>query len=153
MRIWAPSWILLFLQTEGFLEFLSAPFPAGLPQAVPTPSSRCSLPKFPRVSLSLMSLFHFSLSLVHLLQFWWGFRKEVKCLVNVIWASQVALVVKNLPTKSGNVRDTGSIPGWGRSPGEGQGNPLSSSCLENSMGKGAWKATVHGVAKSQTRLK
>ena len=49
------------------------------------------------------------------------------------------------------VGDTGSIPGSGRSPGEGNGNPLQYSCLENSMGRGAWQATVHGVAKSQTR--
>ena len=48
--------------------------------------------------------------------------------------------------------DPGSIPGWGRSPGEGNGNPLQYSCLENSMDGGAWWATVHGVAKSQTQL-
>ena len=48
--------------------------------------------------------------------------------------------------------DPGSIPGLGRSPGEGNGNPLQYSCLENSMDGGAWWATVHGVAKSQTRL-
>ena len=49
-----------------------------------------------------------------------------------------------------NAGDTGSIPGWGRSPGEGNGNPLHG--LENSMDRGAWQATVHGVAKGQTRL-
>ena len=46
----------------------------------------------------------------------------------------------------------GSIPGPGRSPGEGNGNPLQYSCLENPMDRGAWQATVHGVAKSQTQL-
>ena len=51
-----------------------------------------------------------------------------------------------------NVGDPGSIPGSGTSPGEGNGNPLQYSCLENSMYGGAWWATVHGVAKSQTRL-
>ena len=51
-----------------------------------------------------------------------------------------------------NAEDPGSIPGSGRSPGEGNGNPLQYSCLENSMDGGAWWATVHGVAKSQTRL-
>ena len=51
-----------------------------------------------------------------------------------------------------NVGDPGSIPGSGRSPGEGNGNPLQYSCLENSMDGGAWWATVHEVAKSQTRL-
>ena len=49
-----------------------------------------------------------------------------------------------------NVGDLGSIPGLGKSPGEGNGNPLQYSCLENSMDRGAWWATVCGVAKSQT---
>ena len=51
-----------------------------------------------------------------------------------------------------NSGDMGSIPGLGRSPGEGNGNPLQYSCLENPMDRGAWWATVHGVEKSQTRL-
>ena len=59
-------------------------------------------------------------------------------------------VVKNLPANAGDTRDMGSIPGWGRSPGGGNGNPLKHSCLENSMDRGAWWATVHGVVKSQT---
>ena len=49
-----------------------------------------------------------------------------------------------------NTGDSGLIPGSGRSPGEGNGNPLQYSCLENSMDRGAWQATVHGEAKSQT---
>ena len=57
-------------------------------------------------------------------------------------------MLKNLPA---NMGDTGSIPGLGRSPGEGNGNPLQYSCLENSMDGGTWWATVLGVAKSQTR--
>ena len=68
-------------------------------------------------------------------------------------ASQEALVVKNPPANAGDVRDASSIPGLGRSPGEGHGNPLQYSCLENPMDRGAWWDTVHGVAKSQTRLK
>ena len=63
-------------------------------------------------------------------------------------ASQVALVVKNLPANAGGVGDTGSIPGLGRSPREGNGNPLQYSCLGNPMDRGAWRAIVHGVAKS-----
>ena len=51
-----------------------------------------------------------------------------------------------------NVGDLGSIPGSGRSPGEGNGNPLQYSCLENPMDRGAWWATVHRIAKRQTRL-
>ena len=68
------------------------------------------------------------------------------------WATQVALAVKNLPANAGFARDVGSIPGLGRSPGEGNGNPLQYSCLENPMDRGAWWATVLGVA-GQTRLK
>ena len=68
-------------------------------------------------------------------------------------ASQVALVVKNLPTNEGDVRDMGLIPGLGKSPGEGKGDPLQYSCLENSKDRGAWQATVRRAAKSRTRLK
>ena len=62
----------------------------------------------------------------------------------------MALVVKNLPVSAGDIIDVGSIPGSGRSPGGGHGNPLQYSCLENPMDIGAWWATVHGVAKSWT---
>ena len=57
------------------------------------------------------------------------------------WASQVVLVVKNLPANAGDLRDLGSILGLGRFPGEGNGNPLLYSCLENPMDRGAWQAT------------
>ena len=65
-------------------------------------------------------------------------------------ASQVALVVKNLPTNTGDARDAGLIPGLGRSPGGGHGSPLQYSCLENPMDRGAWRATAHRVEKSWT---
>ena len=65
----------------------------------------------------------------------------------------VTLAVKTLPANAGDIRDGGSIPGSGRSPGEGTGNPLQYSCLENPMDRGAWWAAVHGVVESQTRLK
>ena len=68
-------------------------------------------------------------------------------------ASQLVLVVKNLPASTGDLRDVGSVPRLGRSPGERNGNPLQYSCLENPMDRGAWQATVHRVAKSQTQLK
>ena len=61
-------------------------------------------------------------------------------------------MVKNLPASAGDLRDAGSVPGWGRSPGGGHGNPLQHSHLENSMNRGAWWATAHEVTKSQTRL-
>ena len=63
---------------------------------------------------------------------------------------QVALVVKNLPANAGDIRDMGLIPGSGRSPGEGNGNPLQYSCQENSVDRGAWGTIVHRVAKSRT---
>ena len=67
-----------------------------------------------------------------------------------ICASQVVLAVKNPPANAGDARDTGLIPGSGRSPGEGHGNPLQYSCLENPMDRGAWKVTVQRVANSWT---
>ena len=60
------------------------------------------------------------------------------------------LVVKNLSANPGDARDVGSNPGSGRSPGEGNGNPLQYSCLENPKDRGAWRATVHGVAEPDT---
>ena len=69
-------------------------------------------------------------------------------------ASQVALVVKNLPANAGDMRDVGSIPGSRRSPRGGHGNPLQYSCLEKVTDRGgAWWVTIHRVIKSQTRLK
>ena len=66
----------------------------------------------------------------------------------------MVLGVKNLPDNAGDIRDVGLIPGSGRSPGEGNGNPLCQySCLENPMGRGVWWATVHEVTQSWTWLK
>ena len=67
-------------------------------------------------------------------------------LLKLCWASLVAQVVKNLQ----NAEDLGSVPGLGRSPGEGNGYPLQDSCLENSMDREAWWAAAHGVTKSWT---
>ena len=64
-------------------------------------------------------------------------------------ASQVALAVKNPPADAGDTRDGGLIPGSGRSPGGGHGNPLQYSCLENPMDRGAWWVMVHKFKKSQ----
>ena len=71
---------------------------------------------------------------------------------SLVSISQVVLVVKNLPANA-EVRDLSLIPGSGKSPGGGHGDPLQYSCLENPMDRGAWWATVHGVSKSQTWLK
>ena len=68
----------------------------------------------------------------------------------VLVASHPALVVKNLPANAGDIRDIGSIPGSGRSPGGGHGNLLQYSCLENPMDRGTWWDAVHRVTKSGT---
>ena len=65
-----------------------------------------------------------------------------------LWASLVALVVKNPPADAGDLRVMGLIPGLGRSPEGRHGNPLQYSCLENPMDRGAWWAVVHKVAES-----
>ena len=70
-----------------------------------------------------------------------------------MWVSQEALVVKNLSANTGDIKDVGSIPGSGRSPGGEHGKPLQYSCPENPMDRGAWQAIVHRVTKNQTRLK
>ena len=72
---------------------------------------------------------------------------------NNICFAEVALVVKNSLANEGDKRDMGSIHGMGRSPGGGHGTPLQYSCLGNPMDRGAWWATVHSIAKSQTQLK
>ena len=76
-----------------------------------------------------------------------------KIFLSLFWASQVELVVKNLPANAGDVRDTGLIPGLGRSPGGGHGNPLQYSCLENPMDRWAWRVTGHRVSQSRAQLK
>ena len=69
---------------------------------------------------------------------------------NLMGSSQMGLVGKNPFANARDVRDTGSIPGLGTSPGGGHGNPLQFSCLENHMDRGVWLATVHGVTESDT---
>ena len=71
----------------------------------------------------------------------------------LLWGFPGGVSGKNQRASAGDIRDSGLIPGSGRPPGGGHGNPLQCSCLENPMDRGAWRATVHGVAKSQTRLK
>ena len=73
--------------------------------------------------------------------------------MNLLWALQVARVVKNPSTNARDIRVVGSIPGLGRSPRGGHGSSRQYSCLENPMDRGAWWATVHRVAKCQTRQK
>ena len=78
-----------------------------------------------------------------------------KCMNSMRWAIFITgfpgmLVVKNLSANAGDIRDVGSIPGLGRSPGGGHGNPLQYSCLENPTDRGAWQATVHRVTELDT---
>ena len=81
-------------------------------------------------------------------------RWERSCYTSwLIWeviTGSVALVVKNPLANAGDIRDAGSVPGSGRSPGGWYGNPLQYSCLENCMDRGVHKATVHRLTKSQT---
>ena len=71
-------------------------------------------------------------------------------LIFLVWDSQVVLVVKTcLPANARDIRNLGLIPGSGRSPGGGHGNPVKYSCLENPMEREVWRATVHRVTKSQ----
>ena len=64
------------------------------------------------------------------------------------WTSQVVRVVKNPPDNAEDIRDVGSIPGSGRSPGGEHGNPFQYSCLENPMDREVWQATIHRIVKS-----
>ena len=88
----------------------------------------------------------------------WGIRVRVSVCVCVTQfiatltcrASQVALVAKHPPASEGDIRDVGSIPGLGRSPGGGHGNPLQYSCLENFMNGEAWQATVYSITETWT---
>ena len=80
-------------------------------------------------------------------------RTTFKCISLLKRASQVALTVKNLPANAGDLRDLGSIPGSGRSPGGGHGSSLQYSCLETPMDRGAWWAIIHRVTKNRTWLK
>ena len=89
------------------------------------------------VGLSLRSPFYF---------------KILSCYVH-LQTSQVALMVKNHLPMQVDIRDPGSTPGSGRSPGEGHGNPLHYACLESLMDREAWRATAHRVAKNQTQPK
>ena len=71
--------------------------------------------------------------------------------VSIIWDSRVVVMVKNLPANAGDVKDAGLIPGLGRSPGGGHGNPFHYSCLENPRDGGAWWVAIYGVTQSRTQ--
>ena len=91
------------------------------------------------------------------MKYWTRYYSKIYCWIHEVLivsyrASQVVLMVKNPPANAGDTRDSGLIPGLGRSSGEGNGNPLQYSCLGNQKDRGAWQATVHEVTKSLTRL-
>ena len=111
----------------------------------PFPTSKSYLGLFAGREITLYSIWWATI---------WGYLYfQIIHYYTIHWASQVALVVKNPPANAGNMRDVGSIPGLGRSSGGGHSNPLQYSCLENPMDREAWKAVVHRVTKSWTRLK
>ena len=100
--------------------------------------------KYSFSNFMIMWLFHKSFSV---------FFEWIDSCTGFMKASQVVLVVKNLPANTGELRDMGSIPRIRRSSGGGHGNPLQYSCLENPMDRGAWQDTIHRVTQSQTWLK
>ena len=81
------------------------------------------------------------------------YSHHLKYQASIFRASHVALVVKNAPSNERDIRDLDSVPGLGKSPGGGYGNPLQYSCLENATVRGAWWAKVYVVTKSWTQLK
>ena len=85
--------------------------------------------------------------------FLWGAWESEIILSGWLCTVSSKLVAKNLPANTGDVRDSSSIPGSGRSPGVGNGNPLQYSCLGNPMDRGVWWARLHRVTTSRTRLK
>ena len=103
----------------------------------------CYFPFHVQWELSMFPLF------LPILSFGWY---NLRFYIQFIWVSHMALVVKNPPANAGDWGLPSSIPGSGRSPGGGHGNPLQYSCLENHMDRGGWQATVHWVTKSRTRL-
>ena len=92
----------------------------------------------------------------------WGFEEQVKLegfaegkgnqQIKVLILSYLPVSDSDGEESAGNAGEPSSIPGLGRPPGEGNGNPLQYSCLENSMGRGAWQARVYGVANGRTKL-
>ena len=101
---------------------------------------------------SLQTFFFLMLNLSHLSS--WELFQVAFCVLPT-WPQlgyAIGSVVKNLLVSAGATGDAGSIPGSGRAPGRGSGNPFQYSCWENPMDRGAWGDIVHGVAKSQTRL-
>ena len=80
-------------------------------------------------------------------------KLEIIIALSIYQSFPVALEIKNLPANAGDIRDVGLTSGWRKSPGEGNGNPLQYSCLDNPMDRGVWRATVHGVTKSWPWLK
>ena len=112
------------------------------------------------IPIHLWCIYHISLKLICFRKFQYSISYVLVMESNANWCikqflrtPQVAIVVKNLPANTGDVRDLGLIPGLERSPGGGHGNSLQCSCLKNPMDRGAWWATVHRVAKCQTQLK
>ena len=134
------------------------PFPGGR-WALPSPLAHCLSQLIPSVSallhLALLTTAHKIWSPTLCCEFHPSpeVAKETWNSGHVAsWSSSVALVVKNLPANTGDIRDVGSIPGSGRSPGVWNGKPLQYSCWENLIDRGTPWATVHGVTKSQIWL-
>ena len=119
---------------------------------IPSPPLALFVVMLPKAHLTLHSRMSDSRWVITPLWLCGSWRSFLYCSSVCSWASLVAQRLKRLPEFARSAGDLGSIPGSGRSLGEGNGNPLQYSCLENPMDGGAWWSTVHGVAKSQTLL-
>ena len=131
---------------------ISPPLPQRLCNSLPLPWDT-TLPPEGSVKISLIWQTLGSSTLLQLLQmthfYSFSWLSNIPLYIYIFGLPLLAQMVKNPPA---NARDLGLIPGLGKSPGEGQGNPLQYSCLEYPMDRGTWQATVHGVTKSQTQL-
>ena len=144
------SFIKLFFPRQSWCPSVVIP-PVSLPVSVSCPFRTLNLPTPLPLLPSLV--FPVDYKLAPLL-------KQVTLYMSSVffnlWASHVALLVKNPPANAGHTRDMGSLPGLGRFPGVGNGTPVQYSCLENYIGRGTWQSmdlvTVHGTSKSQTQL-
>ena len=138
LRVLQPKAVWLGLPSQ--LPELCSPSPGQILWTTLPPQNWSPGVNGPTLPVCCQGWFHFIISKV-------PFSKCLK-----LWSQGFpsSTVVKNLLSKAGDTGNAGSIPGWGRSPGGGNGNPLQCSCLEHPTDRGAWQATVHRVAKSQT---
>ena len=142
---WTPGFCFLYLTlptSQGVIHSIVSIVSIVYKYQFQSPNSSHPTPSFPPCSPYICSYICTSISAL-----------QMRSSIPFFWDSQVVLVVKNLAANAGDIRDSGLIPGSGRSPRGEHGNPLQCSCLENPMDRGSWWAIVHRVAKSWSQLK